>query len=394
MKILKVSLISLCLSFISFSSFSGLANANDNAIQLEWRFDEEIFPSFILANATRKQPPKTAPNFFGDYWGTVGVSVVSPRDDAKVRLEVQLDQISEPSSTEVSLPRQGEKYFLSPTIRYRYADLVRIRQPITINAIFTLYVDNERIGQTTRAVRVRSVNDAPFARVGKNGRYQDYSWIFAAYVNENHPWIDQVLRQTLNIPVPIVRSFVGYQQGPREVLNQVFAIWYYFQRSGFTYSSITTPTGFTEGVHSQYVRFFEDSIKTSQSNCIDGTVLFASILRRIGIEPFIVLVPGHAFLGFYLDGQRQTAAYLETTAMNSQLNPYHQKKPTQFRDQLARSFQIDTKLQPAAQSFDYALALGNDAFMKAQAGFQSKAPGYRIISIESARRSEIQPINR
>lgn len=364
------------------------------AMQVSWRFDQELFPSFIVANATRKQPPNTPPNFVGDMYGSVGVAVVSPQDGAKARLEVAIDHISSPTSMEATLPRNGVRYFLSPKIKYKFADLTRIRQPLSVNVTFSLYIDERKVGEETQTVRVRSINDAPFARVSKDGKYQDYSYMFAAYVNENHPWIDQLLRQVLDIPVPIVREFVGYQKGPQEVINQVFAIWYYFQRSGFTYSSITTPTGFTEGVYSQYVRTLEDSLKTRQSNCIDGTVLFASILRRIGIDPFIVLVPGHAYLGFYLDPQHRSVAYLETTVMNTRANPYHAQRPTRFRDDMARVFQVDTKLRPAAESFNFAMAVANDNFAKAQGGLRARSPGYRLIEIDKLRRMEISPINR
>jgi len=377
----------------TFTAYSGTAIAEEK-LHIGWRFDQELFPSFIIANSTRKSPAKTPSNFFGDSYGSVGVGVLSPHDGAKARIEVSIDQISDPTSFLVTLPRGGKKYFLSPKIRYKYAELSRIRQPISVNVTFALFMDGNKVGEETHTIRVRSINDVPYEKIAKNGKHIDYSYLFAAYVNENHPWIDQVLRRALEVPVPIVREFVGYQRGPQEVVNQVFAVWYYFQRSGFTYSSITTPTGFTEGVHSQYVRTLEDSLRTRQSNCIDGTVLFASILRRIGIDPFIVLIPGHAFLGFYLDPSHQTTAYLETTAMNSEMNPYHTRRPSQFRDSLARTFQLDTKLGPAAQSFNYALAAGQDNYAKAQAGLQSKALGYRLIDIDKWRKAELNPINR
>jgi hypothetical protein len=386
--------LALLLAFcVTLGAYPGNASAQGN-FQISWRFDQELFPSFLVANATRKQPPNTPPNFFGDMYGSFGLIVVSPQDGAKARIEVAIDHISDPTSMEVTLPRGGEKYFLSPKIRYKFADLSRIRQPLSVNVTVAVFMEGTKVGEETQTIRVRSINDAPFAKVGKDGKYIDYSYMFAAYVNENHPWIDQVLRQVLDIPVPIVRQFVGYQRGPQEVINQVFAVWYYFQRSGFTYSSITTPTGHTEGVHSQFVRTLEDSLKARQSNCIDGTVLFASILRRIGIDPFIVLVPGHAYLGFYLDPQHRSAAYLETTVMNTQANPYYTQKPTRFRDDMARAFQIDTKLRPAAQSFDYALAVAQDNFARAQNGLRANAPGFRLIEIDKLRKAEINPINR
>ena len=46
----------------------------------------------------------------------------------------------------------------------------------------------------------------------------------------------------------------------------------------------------------QRVRLPSDSLATASANCIDGTVLFASALENVGINPVIVLLPTHAFV--------------------------------------------------------------------------------------------------
>ena len=40
-----------------------------------------------------------------------------------------------------------------------------------------------------------------------------------------------------------------------------------------------------------------DSVAMRAANCIDGALLFASILENIGFEPVLHLVPGHAYVG-------------------------------------------------------------------------------------------------
>jgi hypothetical protein len=90
-----------------------------------------------------------------------------------------------------------------------------------------------------------------------------------------------------------------------------------FREEASGISSITTATGESPAVKSQYVRFPGDSIRTSQANCVDGSALFASVLRRIGIDPVLVVIPGHCFLAFYLDRDQRTAAWLETTMLGS-----------------------------------------------------------------------------
>jgi hypothetical protein len=245
--------------------------------------------------------------------------------------------------------------------------------PMNIKVV--LYVNDEKVDEKFKTVTIRSINDAPLAFIHPDGTFDNYKWMFAAYVNENHPWIDQLLREAINTGV--INGFYGYQQGPQSVYQQVFAIWNMLQRRRVVYSSITTPTGQSNKVVSQYVRFLEDSIQTSQANCIDGTVLFASILRRIGINSQIVLIPGHAFLKFNLNEHGSQYAYLETTMIGN--------------TKLSQAF---LKNQASQNSFTQALSEGKREAMIANAQLVSgNNPEYQIIDIEAARKLGVSPIN-
>ena len=46
---------------------------------------------------------------------------------------------------------------------------------------------------------------------------------------------------------------------------------------------------------------------------MDGSVLFASLLRAINIEPILVRTPGHMFVGYYTDNSHKDMNFLETT---------------------------------------------------------------------------------
>jgi hypothetical protein len=54
-----------------------------------------------------------------------------------------------------------------------------------------------------------------------------------------------------------------------------------------------------------------------QANCIDGAILFASLLENIGMEPFIVLTPGHAFVGWRIWQGIDEYDFLETTMIKT-----------------------------------------------------------------------------
>lgn len=370
-----------------------LASAPSSALVWEPQFDfGDLFPSWIITTSTMKTSNAASPNYIGDPNGIVGIEIRNVSPNTKIHGVIEIDQIAERTEFSYVLPTAGQ-YKIYPKIKWNFQKLSNVRQPITVNASMSIAVGSAAPEIRTQSIRVRSINDAVLAYRFPDGRVANKMWALAGFVNENHPAIDSILREALNIPVPIVREFVGYQKGPQEVVNQVFAIWYLFQRNGFTYSSITTPTGASANVQSQYVRFFEDSLRTQQANCIDGTALFASVLRRIGIDPIIVLVPSHAYLGFWLDQQHREPAFLETTAMNTDANPYRNQKPSKFRDSMARMFKTDLKLQRAAETFNSALAMGQENFRKNHAGFKSRAGGFEMLEIDKMRKLGIQPIN-
>lgn len=158
------------------------------------------------------------------------------------------------------------------------------------------------------------------------------------------------------------------------------------------YSSIVTPTGHSDKVFSQYVRFFNDAIATSQANCIDGTVLIASILRRIGINPKIVLVPGHAFLAFDLDESRTKLAFLETTMMGkTDLRIFGEGRGIAcYLD----GFLGITKNEVSRKSFIAALQEGQEKANRARTKLLAgNDPNYKIIDIGESRKIGIAPIN-
>jgi hypothetical protein len=106
---------------------------------------------------------------------------------------------------------------------------------------------------------------------------------------------------------------LGYQGTEQTVFMEVFAIWYYLQQSQVKYSSITTTSNPADRVWTQNVRFFDQLIDNAGANCVDGSVFISSILMKLGIDPVIILIPGHIYMGFYGDAAHESYYLLETT---------------------------------------------------------------------------------
>ena len=136
-----------------------------------------------------------------------------------------------------------------------------------------------------------------------------------AWVTPNVPAVFEVLRTA----AASLRdgSIASYQVDAKGVSAQVKAFYGALQSVGITYVNSVLCFGPIPGVLAQRIRLPRESITHRSANCIDGTVLFASVLEAASLRPAIVLVPGHAFLAWETTGGSNDWDYLETTMLGS-----------------------------------------------------------------------------
>ncbi len=282
-------------------------------------FFGRLFPCVELARPMRGQSltaKDTGENWLGDYPNSpYAAKVISPAGKT-VRLEIRCDELMEPSVTEVTIEKAG-LWAVAVRVKWNFRALRQCTQVHPVNITWNLSVDGKALPSQTRTVLVQPVDVMPLTYTSPSGLVIDCTHFLAAYANEDHPMLDAILKEALDTGV--VSHFDGMlSHDPNQVISQVLAIWWALQKRGIVYSDIADPVTPGNAVFaSQRIRFFDDVIQSGQANCIDGTLVFASLLRRIGLQPLICLVPGHAFLGFYLDDARHKVAYLETTVLNS-----------------------------------------------------------------------------
>ena len=268
-------------------------------------FDGQIYPSLILGlnQATNSEPKSQPTELFS-------LSVTAPRDGAVLRVVIDSSALNYVTIIQEILPRRGETYTFQPMLKWKYDVLRRLRQPGAVDLTFTCYINDEEVDIKNMHLAYRSVNECPLSLVSK-GQTNDFRWLFAAYVNEDHPQIEQILTDIAE--QGIVTRIAGYQSNEKAVRDQVFAVWYYALDRGLTYSSITCTSNPSPRANVQHIRFFDEVWQSRQANCVDACVFFASILRKMGLKPVIFVEPCHAYLGYYTDRQRRKIELLETT---------------------------------------------------------------------------------
>lgn len=111
----------------------------------------------------------------------------------------------------------------------------------------------------------------------------------------------------------------GYNLLPRakldvQVRQQAAAVFEAMKRSRISYvSSIYTFGNFPD--ETQRIRLPRETLELSNANCIDVSVAFASAMENLGMQPVIVIVPGHAFTGVRLVPNSQSVLYVDLTVL-------------------------------------------------------------------------------
>jgi hypothetical protein len=293
------------------------------------------------------------------------------------------------SSFEGTAPKTKGDLLVHPKVKYRYDMLAKIHQQQPLNLSIEAWVNGTLLGEQTVAVDVHSLNDCLFAVLNDDGDVElDANWNFAAYVNENHPWVDEVLRDALDTKV--VDSFDGYQsEDPEQVIMQIYAVWNVMQRRGIKYSSITTTASESDTVLSQHVRLFDESINAHQANCADGSVMLAAVLRKIGLDTYLVTVPGHMYLAVNLaEGDDSTMIGIETTMMGQD-----SLKDFDELGDVSKKQREKLKNQASFKTFEAAVDAATQDLDDNQKKFDDEdETDYQLIDIAEARSEGIMPL--
>jgi hypothetical protein len=339
---------------------------------------KELFASSVLAYAGVSEdfddgsevPPDIA-TYEGEGWSQLGVALSGVKKGDRFRVTITADRFIKPSRFEFVAETDEAFVEVAPKTIYDYETLGRLRQSTPFNVTYTVQRGDEAPKTETEAWTAHQLNDCQLTgsnyyltKKGEiNANPSVTSYGIAGFVNENHPWIDGILKDGLE--TRLCDAFSGYQQGDKEVLNQINAVWTALQRRRISYSSIATSTLSGHNAF-QHVRFIDESITASQANCLDGCVVLASVMRKIGLNVSIILVPKHAYVAVLNDKGSELMFAVETTMLKN------------------------ARLQDA---IEYATTRGPESLEKIHAKLDDpNEQAYQEINIRDARQLGINPI--
>jgi len=324
------------------------------AFAFEWQVDitpsAELFPSLELS-----QTPAT-PTSPGNGDGLLEVHVSGSDLPQHLRLQVDTPGLRAPARIE-AYPH-GAAIELRPRLDWDSAALRTLQTPRNQVLRISLEADGRPAQTRSVNVRVHPLGDALyFVREGRDR--VDLGWAFAGYVDPHDATVDAVLALARSIEADFDTPGENAQD---TALRRVGAVWAALERRGLRYADGDPSLSRGPVVYSQRVRLLDETWQERRANCLDGSVLIASVLERLGLRAVIVLVPAHAFVGFRTATDARATTYLETTLLG-------------------------------AASFANARRAGAARWRKAAAKLDGRhGPDYALIDIATARAYGIVPL--
>lgn len=184
----------------------------------------------------------------------------------------------------------------------------------TEKAIFTIEITekNTSIIKESFAINVHTLDYF--------GGFQTFPELIATYITPNHPFIYHIKKKAAEIleKQGLKTSFEGYQSNdPERVLQMMSAIYSAIQSEEIIYSAL--PPGYEET--GQRLRLLNTIQIEKFGNCIDISLLFAACLEAINLNPILIIVRGHAFIGCWLqDDKFSEAINDDKTAITKRLS--------------------------------------------------------------------------
>jgi hypothetical protein len=233
------------------------------------------------------------------------------RDIKRVCVKVHLERLSAQAVKSVELKyKEKIELKLLPTLLADRAKTVTEIQRVNLHVLAEDLDGRIECHDTYPVVCLSRTSSFNSVR-GPKGETVDLSHYYGAWVTPHDEEVQQLIRKAADL-LP-GRQISGYQGDPDSVPVLVAALFQALKDAGITYINSVIDYGYGPGQSTQWTRLPRESLAGRAANCIDGTVLFASLLEGCSLNPAIVLVPGHAFVGWETWDGSEDWRYLETT---------------------------------------------------------------------------------
>lgn len=265
------------------------------------------------------------------------------RNVRRVCVKAYLDGLSATAVRTIEIePKKSAEFNLQPTLFPERALAMTEVQRATLHVIVEDLdgkIESHNTYSITCLARTASFNAV---RRPDTGESLDLSHYYGAWVTPHAAPVQERIRHAVELTPN--RQMLGYQGDPDLVNQQVAALYESLRETKIVYVNSVIDYGAPVGMTTQRTRLPRESLSLRSANCIDGTVLLASLIEGVSLNPAIVLVPGHAFVGWETWHGSDEWQFLETTLVGTaDFEAAHRSGQRQF-DQYSKSSRNKIKI--------------------------------------------------
>lgn len=236
------------------------------------------------------------------------------RKDRELRIEVEIPGVtSKTVKTIVVLGKRAEHVALTPALLPTFA-IADVRAPQRVSLDVKVTENDKVVFERSLPTELLPRDYLPTWHKTSADTKRPTLHNAGAWVTPNDPSVEQFLaaaKQRLTGR----QSFSGPQS---ETIPQVQAIFDELKAKGVSY--VMDPGVNSDQFIGQRTRLPSEVLASTNAQCLEGTLLFATALEAIGLAPIIVTVPGHAFVGWHAsakDGPANPLFFVETTMVGT-----------------------------------------------------------------------------
>ncbi len=241
---------------------------------------------------------------------------------AKLRIRHEPESFAEPQEWDVPYLSAGQLYSRHGECPvYNDTTLLELKEDVPGRIVVELLdKDNNLLTQQEDTFKWLAFN----TWAGGN----EYPELLAALTLPYDPAVEAIIN--------IIGTGKGYADEPADILTRLRSLWEHI--SGMNIEYALPPKSWVEDGLGQRVRTPSCIMEEKCSTCLDSTLLLAACVTRLELNPFIILIDGHAFLGIQKENRylpsphltpvstirnqlkRDKLLVLETTMLNTNSN--------------------------------------------------------------------------
>jgi hypothetical protein len=209
--------------------------------------------------------------------------------------------------------RQTSVVSQNPRLTTAAIDELDSERPADLHLVVA-YLDNgvqKTILDQTNQTLITSRRDFPWYI--KDMPQQTNFNLLGAMVTPSDPAVEELIRAAANFD-PTHAMISGYKSdldSDGSVYQRLADIWQ-AEDQNYSLTYISTTISFAPG-QSQRIRLPAEVLNQASGNCIELVLLYAAAVEALNMQPVIILVPGHAYLGVRIDDTNDQYYFVETT---------------------------------------------------------------------------------